>query len=573
MAGILGHTTGQVVYGNDNPRVSSELDDLTEVVSQFDFYDVREVFNAYTIGTRLPEANRRGILGEVEQSFKADFYERIHLFPSRMDLGTVANEQTRQLSVWNAFTTVSAVLDDVVVTNGGGVSITGPVTPITFTPLQEMFWEIKVTPNGPPQINASVFFDFDNVPDPKPLIVTGTRAALLPIVPEVPVTEVWEWLTDEHVSIDGTEQRVGLRKHPRRRQSTQLVFLSAEELREQYRVLLSAVGRLFVPYFQYSARTTAAAAQGSNSLAFDTGLVDVRNGDYVMVETPDTVMLLELDVVGSGSASTRAPLGTAVPKNSLVVAVFPSFVNNKQSINRNAVNEYGDMTLTSDASYPRPLQRALSTAVMTMFDGYPVLERRPMANDDIKHTFDTGQVTSDAKTGLQSVDSYWKFTRVEQAYQFMCRRVGRGNCGYTTGVTEMDYWRLFFDTMKGSLNSFLMSSYRPDQTLFSDVAPGSSSMVFNGAGYADNFFPAAPYHYLAITTAKGVHYAKVTSAVKDAGGNSSVTFDPALPAGEGWDDVLQVSYLLKLRIAEDKVTLEHLTIDTIFGFTTRTVEE
>lgn len=574
MAGRLGHTTGQFVRGNQNPNLSDDLDELAESVASLDDYDWRTLpWTGPLQVRRLPAANRRGTVGAVGQSFRQDFYERVHVFPSRIALGTVASEQSRQVSVWNAYTGQNANLQQINIANGGGILLTGTGTPLSMTPLQELLWTVRITADGSPEINASVLFDFSNVPDPLPLVITGTRASLLPVVPEVPVVERWQWLTDTHVSIDGSEQRIGLRPVPRRTLRTQLVFVNQQELREQYRVLLSAVGRLFIPYFQYATEVLATANAGDSALVFDVGYADVRDGDFVVLVEQDNARLLQLDVVGANGATLRAPLAAPVRKGAVLAPTFASFVPNNLTLQRAAIHEYGSLTLGSEAVYPRSsLQRPGTLAGLTVFDGYPVLERRPLANSDIGHTFDTGQRMEDAKTGLVDVYSYWDFTKVEQQYEFLVRRVGR-TCGYVSGTQEFDYWRLFCDTVMGSLNPFLLSTYRPDQTLYSSVGTGADSAVLYGPGYVDNFWPAPAYHYIAMETAKGTHYAKVVGASKDSAGNSVINFAPALPTAEGWNDIRQISYLLKQRIEDDEVELEHFPFDTIFKLRLRTVKE
>lgn len=574
MAGRIGHTTGQVVSGSSNPYLSSDLDELDELVASYDDYNWRTtLFTGPITVKRVHQPNRRGIVGSVSNSFRQDFYGRVHVFPSRISLGTVASEQARQVSLWNAYTTQNANLDHITITNGGGIILTGPGTPLVMTPLQELLYNVRITADGSPQINASILFDFSNVPDPLPLIITGTRAALLPVVPEVPVRERWEWLTDLHVTVDGGEQRIGLRPVPRRGLSTQLVFVNQAELREQYRVLLSAIGRLFVPYFQYATAITANALPGDSAIFFDVGLADVRDGDFVIVMQPEGARLLELAVVGDAGATLAAPLTAGIAKGAVIAPTFPSVIPNSINLRRAAVNEYGSVNISSEAIYPRSsLQRPGSVAQLTMFDGMPVLERRPLANNDIGHSFDTGQKMDDAKTGLVDLYSYWDFTKVEQGYEFLVRRVGR-SCGWVSGVEEFDYWRAFCDEICGSLNPFLMSSYRPDQVLYSTVGVGADSVVVFGPDYVDNYWPAAAYHYISLTTPKGKHYAKVTAADKDAGGNSVLNFAPALPSEAGWNDITEISYLLKLRLANDEIELEHYPFDTIFKLQVRTVKE
>lgn len=579
MAGIVGSvTTGfqQFLFAVDNPYISIDVEGLTEDLFDPAAFDHPVgVAAAFKDGSLISPANNYAIAaGNIGGAYFYDFYYRIHVNPIRMDLGTVANAVVRDVAVWNGYPDLGAAMDSVDVLNGQGISVTGPLAPLVMAPLQELVYSIRITPNGPPEINAQVQFDFSNVDDPAPVIIIGNRAVVLPAIPEVPVVERWRWLTDVHTSFDGTEQRVGLLSVPRRSQVTRLLFDDEAQLREQYKTLLSAAGRLFVPYFQYTAITTAPAVAGDSVLAFDTSAVDLRDDDYVLLMDNENARLVQLDAVGTTTATTRAPLSFDVAKGTKVIAIFASILPNELNLQRPHVNNYGTMTLTSSATYPRSQhQRPGSAATFNTLAGYFILERHPLANDDIDHSFDTGQEILDAKTGLFDVATDWDFTRVESTFEFKARRVGPSNiCTGMTGPQEMDYWRLFGDEMKGSLDSFLLSTYRPDQVLSVPVGDAASSMIFVGPSYVDNFWPAIPYHYLAITTASGIHYAEVTGASKNVDNDSAVSISPALPAGAGWADVQQVSYLLKQRIVGDLIELEHFALETLIKFRARTIK-
>lgn len=576
MAGIIGYTVLTPLYGATNPNLSTDLDDNTEAHFNNDFWDL--VFLPATAKRNGPAqiaaANNWGIIGTRLNSFKNDYYERIHILPNRIELGTVASTVVRQVSLWNAYNEQDATLNDILISNGAGITVVGEDTPNSFNPLQEKFYDIRISPNGPPEINAQVLFDFSDVNDPLPVVITGNRAVVLPAVPDVPVIERWKWLTDIQVSSDGTEQRIGLLNVPRRTQVTKLVFESEAELRDQYKTLFSASGRLFIPYFQYGTTTTAAAAAGDTVLLFDTSLVDLRDDDYVLLMGDNFATLIQLDAIGSTSASTKAPLSSAIPKGTKVIAIFASIIPNNLTLNRPAVNNYGTMSMSSSATYPRSSHtRPGASATLSQLAGYYVLERRPLANDDIGYSFDTGQDILDAKTGLFDVITDWDFTKVETGFSFNIRRMGRYACTHRSGVDEMDYWRLFADEMKGSLNNFLLSTYRPDQLPAATVGVGANSMILLGPTYVDNFWPALAYHYIAINTAARIHYAEVTAANKNAEGNVSITFNPSLPSSAGWDQVKDVSYLLKQRITDDTIELEHYALDTILKFNARTVKE
>lgn len=574
MAGIVGYQVPPIQYLGLSGQISEELNELVDPTPFLDWYDfVQLMVSGQYDEYRLSASNHWAVSGTAVKSFKDDYYERIHVLPTRVELGTVANTQTRQISLWNAYTTQSASLAAINILNGGGITINGDDPPLVMPPLRELLYELRVTPNGPPQINAQLQFDFSDVDYPLPVVIVGNRAVVMPTMPEVPVRETWSWLTDTHISVDGTEQRIGLRRVPRRQQTTKLVFSDEATLREQYRILLGASGRLFVPYWQYASTLSSPIVAGATSISFDTGACDVRDDEYVLIISGQLSLLVQLDAVGSTSATLKAPINIDVPKGAVVVAIYPSLLPNGVSLGRAAYDGYGTMNLRSDATYPKlTFQRPGSTATLTMLEGEVVLTQRPLVEDSVDHVFDTGQESDDAKTGLVQLSLNWDFTKVDQGVVFKVRRVGRQDCGGGTGVEAFDYWRLFFDTMKGSLGTFLMPTYRPDQVLFSPMGVGTSSAVFYGPTYAEDFYPIPAYRYLAFETAAGTHYAKVTGASKDVDGNTSVSFTPSVPTGEGWTDVSKVSYMTKLRLAEDKVELEHFQLDTFINFSVRTAK-
>ena len=49
------------------------------------------------------EANGREIQCFKTQSYFDDFYNRIHIAPSILELGNIASEQTQSVNVWNAY--------------------------------------------------------------------------------------------------------------------------------------------------------------------------------------------------------------------------------------------------------------------------------------------------------------------------------------------------------------------------------------------------------------------------------------------------------------------------------------
>ena len=516
---------------------------------------------------RLASSNRWQISGQIAENFKGDLYHRINISPSIISLGTIGSTVLRDIYLWNAFTDESAQLTAINLNNGQGITVEGLTLPYTIPPLTETSVKMTVLSSGPPDIAAEVTFDFGNVTDPRPVAIFGNRAVLMGQVPESGLEETWEWLTDISVAADGTEQRVGLRATPRRSQRAEIMSTDLGAVNDQLRTLLNARGRLFIPYFQWAALITEDAAIGATVLKFDSIRCDVRAGDYVTLYTKDRTTLLQLDTVSATQATLKNPLTVAVVKGTVIAPTFASVLDNNTSVKRYNVDHVATSSLQTTVLTQRSVfERPGNTASLTMLDGMPVLTEQQMGEGDDSYGFQTGQEVLDAKTGLQTVENDWDFTKIARSLSFVVHRME------SSGPAKMDYWRKFLAYARGSLNPFLVPTFRADQTIISTVGDGSDSLIFAGGTYADDYFPVPPFRWLAIFTDAGPHYCKVVGAAKDGDGNTSITFAPPLPTGVSWRTVQKVSYLIKSRISNDRVRFTHDSIDTTVSLNVRAIK-
>src|SRR3546814_21041247 len=74
-------------------------------------------------------------------SYFDDFYNRIHISPSRIDLGNLISVQTRNVVVWNAWLDQPRSLTALAFVAAGGITATGEgALPLAFAPLQQRTW-------------------------------------------------------------------------------------------------------------------------------------------------------------------------------------------------------------------------------------------------------------------------------------------------------------------------------------------------------------------------------------------------------------------------------------------------
>ena len=565
LAGILeaGFKGGEI-----NPYISSDLNENTPaafaplnyktLVSGFAIYGPRNPF-------RIAPGNNLGIVGNVQQSFFQDYYFRVHVSPLKLDLQTVASSQTRQFKVWNAWPFTAAQLSDVLVSNPVGIEISGQAVPYSMPPLQELTYDITVRTSGPPNISVEVQFDFSNVADPLPILITGTRAVKFDIVPEVPVNETWEWLSDLMIATDGTEQRIALRgEMPRVELNLKVKFDSSESIRRFYSDLASSVGRLWIPEFQYATRTTAASASGSLQVYFDGTQTDIRAGDYVLIQTPVTAILVEVKTLNASGGLVSSALVADIPANSLIMPGSPALIDNQTSIDRYAVNQAAETTLVCKMIRQRStLTRTGSAVTLPTFLGSPVVDKRPLADELVKDEVSTGQISIDNQTGLPDIISRWDYSRIGGPRTFKVNRI--------KAPDEMDYWKTVFAYCRGQARKFWMPTYRDDMKLAVAPSDATTTYTIEGTEYAEKIWPIITHHYIEIETASGVHRTQITGAsVTDS--NTIILLKTPLPTGAGWRNVLRISYLLPVRLNDDKVEWKHYGLESLLNLSIRTAE-
>ncbi len=553
------------VYGEVNANISVELNELTPADYDPTGYPTRQFkqwgpYQSYRMAARTAWP----IVGARQHSFFEDYYFRIHVTPQEIDLQTVASTQVREVDVWNAYPFTSAILQDILVNNPVGVSVNWP-NPYTYPPLVEQTYEIEVGTSGPANIDLQIQFDFSNVTNPLPVLVTGTRAVKFDIIPETPVTEEWQWLTDNIVAVDGTEQRIALRgEMPRVEENLKVIFDNSTKIRKFYSDLMAAVGRLWIPEFQYATRTLSDSVTGGFNLYFDTSKTDIRAGEYVLIQTPLTAALVEIDVLTVTGATVTSALTFDIPKGSLIMPGSPALLNDGSGLSRYAVNEVAETTLVCKMLRQRAqLVRPGSTVTLPTYLGVPVFEKRPLADEMVDDNVSTGQQSIDNQTGLPDIISRWDYSRIGGARSYKVNRIQRPE--------EMDYWKTLFAYMRGAARKVWVPTYRTDMRVTVQPAEETSTFTIEGTEYAEKLFPIVTHRYIEVETASGIHRANVIGA-SVSGVGSIILFNPGLPAGAGWTDIKRISFLLPMRMAEDKVTWKHYGLESLLQLSLITAE-
>lgn len=386
---------------------------------------------------------------------------------------------------------------------------------------------------------------------------------LLDALPEDGIGETWQWLTDAMVSSNATEQRVCNATLPKRIFQMNYQFDDADELRRHVAgMLIGAKGAMQAPLYQYQTRLKAVAAIGATTVSILPGRTELRPAGAALIFDRLGSQLVTVDSLTGASATFLEPLARAYGLDASVCPVATVYAGNNSAIAYGRLDHDGKASLTlRETTFLAPFVNPYNTAVVTTFNGLPVLTARPVGMD-YPDAFDTGIQPTD-EGGVVSIRSPWTHAQIQLQRSFTCQR--------KFNPADWDLWRVFADTVRGSWKPFYMPTYRQDFGIVTPPAPGGATVTFLGRSYADDWFPYAPFKALAIFSNGGVHYASVTG-VAIVGGNTVATFAPALPGGAAYGVNQRVSLLQKVRIANDLIVCDHASLITKVSLTMRTVD-
>lgn len=273
-----------------------------------------------------PDPYSTDVGGAVGRDFGDDWYHRIHVIPSELDLGNLVSTQSRTIEVWNAYFETKA-FTSFEIENPQGVEVnetSGVSAPVTLAPLQLLTYEIGVSLNGPPTIDTSLQWTIAG--EVYVARVIGRRVVLFPFAPNwnTSVRETLAYRATVFRANDGSEQRASLRGKPRRayEYTAQLKGRNAQIADS---LLFGWQNRMFaLPAWPEQTALTAAVSAGDTVLPCVTVYRTFAAGGLVCVYgDSEHSEVREIEAVDGASVTITAPLSSDWPAGT---RVYPAFV-------------------------------------------------------------------------------------------------------------------------------------------------------------------------------------------------------------------------------------------------------
>lgn len=490
-----------------------------------------------------PFAGARG------RMFGGDFYDRIHISTSAIDLGMVISQQQITLRVWNAWRS-ARTLTSLGLSNADGVTISGqPSPPIVFSPLQERTYMLTVSQDGPAVLDAEISWSFADGSTLK-LNLAGQRVTAWTWNPDWQqgMLERLEWLTDVLQAYRGEEQRRALRLGPR--QSLEFgVTVEGDERRHMESVLWNWGARvLAVPLWFDGLELAASLPAGSSTIPLDPGGRQFAAGDLVMLlgRTSREYEVLRVNAVGANIALVN-PTTVTWPAGTRVYPARPARIMGDASLPRftgAVASARLIFEMTSPANWT-------ASAGATTYRGRPVFEDAPTWTEDPQLTMERKGELLDAMTGLTVFEDEARMPIPSQSGRWLLQ-----------DRAQVNAWRARLFALRGKQGSIWVPSWTDDLQVKATIASNSLSIDVGWIGYTKYLADDPSRRDIRIELTNGtVFYRRVTGAAEVDANTERLSIDAQLGVTVTTAQIALVSFLMLMRQSSDSAEIAWFTGD------------
>lgn len=468
------------------------------------------------------------------RGFSDDFYNRIHIRPSRVDVGNLTSNQFVTVEVFNGYFT-SKNLSNISASNASGILLTGAVPPALFGGLRSEFYQLTITTDGSPDINADFMFEWDTPLDTGHLYITGSRIVMMPYVFESPMQETLEWKTQLLKANDGTEQRIRLRKNPRQRMQVRYPLPYKDLPRAENLAYGWITRRWAVPLWSEAQQVVAGIAAGTQTFNIDTTSSDFRVGSLIAVWQSAS-----LNITAEIQSMTPTSITLDKPINETYVLPWVAPVRIGRvlgDISRQTDGYNGALSVQFE--FTDGVDFGAGAAPQQFLGNDVYLEAGIIGSERFLQDSINARIDVVDYGGVTSSFAPWKYTQIRRPYKFLLQGLD-------------DVWRLrkWLHRRAGKIRPFWIPTFESNLRLI------QTGLVTGSLTVASDDYKLFAYkrNHIAIKLADGSFMLRTVLGIADITDNRSVlTLDANLNVEAR--DIREVSFLGLHRIDSDRIEI------------------
>lgn len=479
----------------------------------------------------------------------ADWYDRIHVTPRSIDLGSIVSTQTRTIVVWNAYAE-QKTLTSITSPNAAGLTLTQPGgVPLLYNALQQVTYTLQATLDGEANLEATYTFSFGA--EALDVEVFGSRITPWVWRPDwsQPMVERLQWETEVLTAYDGSEQRIRLREFPRR--TFEFGFAAEGKLRRRLETSIYGWGARSwaLPVWPDGERLTSTATSGASSITVTTTNRDYRVGGLVMLLADDGAYEVhEILSLAAGSLTIKSVLASTWTTGSCTV--YPVRL-------AKLPDAHGFARFTHDAVYGIARMEATDNSAWTAATettthlGYPVLTERPNWVEDIGIEYERKVQTLDFGTGRRRYVDQSGVPNILQTHRWMLESKAR-----------IAAYRAWLYARAGRLNAIWVPTWTDDLIVASTVASAATTIDIEAIDYTKRISSSIHRKDIRIELTNGtVYYRRITGSQEISATIERISINSSLGVDVPAANFKTISFISLCRLDSDGVELAYFTGD------------
>ena len=464
----------------------------------------------------------------------SDWYGKIHVNPTYINVGTLLVDKTYTVEIWNADLQNSKILNGLGLVNTEGILFEGPLSyPHTFGIMQAEEYRIKVATNGPPTIRATISLNFDVYPIP--IRIEGRRLVVFYWMPRRQFTEKLEWLTDL-IETYSDEQRIALRIAPRRHITYS--YTKTPHYGSEIATLAKAwVFRTWGVPIWAEAEKIASIPSGATTISFNTKNASYDNAAFIW-ESDDKNEAVNIVTLRDNGIDIDQPVKHNY-SNALIMPLLFGIMQDGLHMKKDyaVVQASATFTIVDD--------KYVGAQNYPTLDGYPILRDVGVKVEKFNERIYRASEFIDNGQGLIEIEPNRSIIEKTSL-------LGK----VTANKTDLWRWRQFLHWISGRQKTFLLPTFMQDIHLIEMLGSGATSAKIKGLGLSNyGTFPMRT----AITFNDGsIQYRKIMSAspIPDSD-DEYIVIDQGFTVNVYPEDVKRWEIINLMRLDTDEVTLEY----------------
>lgn len=444
-------------------------------------------------------------------------------------------------------------LDDVQTLNGDGITVTPPVgTPYTMASLEALTYDVSVSSDGPPAINATLRWTVDDqvLTEDHDAIITGNRVIPFPMAPEWSnsVRETLEWKTSVIKSHNSEEQRARIRKRPRRGQTYNYV-LTFDKASNVENLLWGWQSRLFaVPHWTDTTLNHTDLSLGQTAIITETDGYAYAAGGLFFITDGEIFEMQEILSVDPGVVHLKKGLDSFWQRPSVLGPANMARIDDDFTVDMK--RETAAVMETSIKWMHEPVQTDPNIPDVAYTDTYLSAEiylKEPNWKDGLNTQFKSHANLLDF--GLQGfATSPRGKSEIVVEYEWLLKN-----------RQDMIEFREFLGRREGMFTGFWMPSWKHDFTLRATAASGESGFKVTENYYALLVAGDPGRNHVRVMLKSGVSFIR---EIDTASLNPDGTMNLITTATNGInftiDEVRIISLVGWTRLFSDKIDIKYL---------------